>query len=328
MEQRGSALAGLAIMDRVDTNRRDGTTGAAPTIDAETFEALRRYLFTVAYRLVGSASEAEDIVQDAYLRVQDAAGEPIASPKAYLTTIVTRLSLDYLRSARATRETYTGPWLPEPVPTADLVPSPETTAELSDDVSLAFILLLERLTPEERATYVLREAFAYPYETIGEILGKSSGAVRQVAHRARQRVAAGGSRFRASPERQRHLTAQFLAASHTGDLTGLTNMLTDDVVARIDGGAATLAARRPIEGADAVSRWLVGLMAKAFPNTRATYAGINGDIACLLWDDARLAAVISLAMTERGVASIQIVINPEKLAYLERRRGTLDGEVV
>ena len=177
------------------STRKRGRSHAtqAPALDAEAFESLRRYLFAVAYRMLGSATEAEDIVQDAYLRARDVRVDEVQSLKAYLATVVTRLCLDHLRSAKVQREVYVGPWLPEPVLTNDLTAQPAEATEQADDISLAFMLLLERLTPEERATYVLREAFAYPFEEIGAVLGKSSAAVRQLSHRAKERVAAGGT---------------------------------------------------------------------------------------------------------------------------------------
>lgn len=294
-------------------------------LDAAAFEGLRRYLFAVAYRMLGSASEAEDIVQDAYLRARDVRVDEIQSLKAYLATVVTRLCLDHLRSARVQREVYVGPWLPEPVPTADLVTLPAQAAEQADEISLAFLVLLERLTPEERATYVLREAFAYPYDEIAAVLGKSSAAVRQLSHRAKERVAAERPRFQASPETQRALAERFLAASRAGDLGALTTMLAADATSWGDGGAAIGAARRPIVGRDAVARLIARGMEKWLKDTSATFALVNGGIATLLWRGGRLQSVVTFEADAERIHGIRTVVNPVKLAYLERRLGEMDA---
>ena len=185
------AVESVAVVDRAE----------ARGIDIQTFTTLRPYLFSIAYRMLGSASDAEDVVQDAYLRVLRAAPSDICSPKAYLSAVVTRRCLDLLASRKAERETYHGPWLPEPVLTDDLEPGPESATESGEDVSLAVLVLLERLTPEERATYVLREAFDYPYDDIAPILGKSIPATRQIAHRARGACCCRSSALRGLPAR-------------------------------------------------------------------------------------------------------------------------------
>src|SRR5215218_1855656 len=218
-------------------------SSVAGPIDAEVFETFRPYLFSIAYRLLGSASEAEDVVQDAYLRALGSARTDIASPKAFLSTIVTHLCLDALKSARVTRESYVGPWLPEPVPTQNLL-SPAESAEQADDISLAFLVLLERLAPEERVAYVLREAFDESYDQIATILGKSVAATRQLAHRARERVNDGRPRFSVSRTEHESLTSQFLTAAREGDLPTLIAGLMPDVVLLTDGGGKAQAARR------------------------------------------------------------------------------------
>ncbi|MBA3528737.1 MAG: RNA polymerase sigma-70 factor [Propionibacteriaceae bacterium] len=300
-------------------------------LDADAFESLRRYLFAIAYRMLGSASEAEDIVQDAYLRARDVRADEVHSLKAYLATVVTRLCLDQLRSARAQREVYIGPWLPEPVPTADLTQAGDVTnrpaeaTEQADDISLALLVLLERLTPEERATYVLREAFAYPYDEIASVLGKSSAAVRQLSHRAKKRVAAGRPRFQTSPETQRALAERFLAASRGGDLGALTAILAADVTGWSDGGGVVRAARRPIVGRDAVARLIVGQASKWLHDVTTTFASVNGGIAALYWRDGHLINVLILDADASGIHAILAVVNPEKLAYLERRLGEMPG---
>jgi RNA polymerase sigma-70 factor, ECF subfamily len=200
--------------------------------------------------------------------------------------------------------------------------------ERGEQVTLAFLLLLERLTPDERATYVLHEAFAFPDDAIGAILGKSTDAVRQHAHRARKHIAAGRPRFQVSTEAQRHLTERFLIASRTGDLGALTEILAADVTAWIEGGAGARAARRPIQGRDAVARWLVGLMAKAFPGTRASFADINGGVALLLWSGNELESAATVDVAEGRIQALRFVVNPDKLAYLRRRTQAPADEAV
>jgi RNA polymerase sigma-70 factor (TIGR02957 family) len=287
--------------------------------EARRFEALRPYLFAIAYRLLGSASEAEDVVQDAYLRVHETPAVDVASPKAYLAAVVTRLCLDRLKSARTTRETYLGPWLPEPVPTADLEPSPAEVAERREEISLAFLVLLERLSPEERAAYVLHEAFDEPYDEIAAVLGKSVPATRQLAHRARARIADDRPRFSASPEEQRRLTERFLAAARDGDLRALTDVLAADVTLWADGGPKARAARRPIVGSDAVARWLVGIVAKAPVESRVDFAAINGGVAALHWVGGELTSATTIDVLDGRIQAIRAVVNPDKLAYLARR---------
>lgn len=298
--------------------RRDRSMGISG-IDATDFESLRRYLFSIAYRLLGSASEAEDIVQDAWLKVQAVPAETIASLKAYLATMVTRQSLDQLRSARHRREVYVGQWLPEPVPTGDLVSNPPADVELEDDVSLGFMVLLERLTPEERAAYVLREAFDYPYDDIAEVLQKSTPAVRQLAHRARQHVESGRRRFEVSSRAQAELAETFLLAARTGDLGQLRQLLAESVVSVSDSGAELSAARRPIVGLDRVSRFIAGGSSKWWTDVEMTFGDINGARAGLFWRNGELALVIAPEIGDGRVQSLRVIINPDKLAYLKSR---------
>lgn len=297
------------------SERSNGGSG----IDATEFESLRRYLFSIAYRLLGSASEAEDIVQDAWLKAQAVPAETIASLKAYLATMVTRQSLDQLRSARHRREVYVGQWLPEPVPTGDLVSDPPAEVEREDDLSLGFMILLERLTPEERAAYVLREAFDYPYDDIAEVLQKTAPAVRQLAHRARQHVESGRPRFEVSSREQIRLSESFLLAARTGDLEQLRLLLAESVVTVSDSGAGLTAARRPIEGLDRVSRFIAGGAAKWWADVEMTFGDINGARAGLFWREGELGLVIVPEIGGDLVQSIRVILNPDKLAYLRSR---------
>ncbi|MEJ7839260.1 MAG: RNA polymerase sigma-70 factor [Thermomicrobiales bacterium] len=298
--------------------RSERSTGI-PGIDATDFESLRRYLFSIAYRLLGSASEAEDIVQDAWLKVHSVPAETIASLKGYLATMVTRQALDQLRSARHRREVYVGQWLPEPVPTGDLVSDPPAEVEREDDLSLGFMILLERLTPEERAAYVLREAFDYPYGDIAEVLQKTAPAVRQLAHRARQHVESGRRRFEVSSEEQVQLAESFLVAARTGDLGQLRKMLAESVVSVSDGGAELTAARRPIEGLDRVSRFIAGGSSKWWTDVEMTFGDINGERAGLFWRGGELGLIMVPEIGDDHVQSLRVILNPDKLAYLKSR---------
>jgi RNA polymerase sigma-70 factor (TIGR02957 family) len=305
-----TAVESVAVIDRAE----------AQGIDPQTFTALRPYLFSIAYRMLGSASDAEDVVQDAYLRMLRTSPKDIRSPKAYMSAVVTHLCLDLLAARKAERETYHGPWLPEPALTEDLDPGPETATESGEDISLAMLVLLERLTPEERATYVLREAFNYPYDEIAPILGKSIPATRQIAHRAHQHLA-DRPRFMASPREQNRLAERFLAAARQGDLPTLLTTLAADVTAWSDGGAKARAARRPICGRDAVARWITGLQRKHFKDMRATIAEINGSVGILLWAGTELVSVLVLAVHEGRIQALYAIVNPDKLCHLRRRLG-------
>ncbi|HET8524781.1 MAG TPA: RNA polymerase sigma factor SigJ [Thermomicrobiales bacterium] len=300
------------------------------TTTVTVFEQLRSYLFAIAYRMLGSASEAEDVVQEAYLRVHSAAPVDIESPKAYYSAIVTRLCLDELKSARRQREreTYPGPWLAEPVPTADLEPSPEQVVERREDISLAMLSLMEQLTPEERAVYVLREAFDIDYADIAPILGKSSTATRQLGHRARQRVAAGQPRFPTSIDDQRRLTEHFLAAAERGDLAGLTEVMAADVVMWADGGPKARAARRPITGIPAVLKILTSGLRKMPAGAHTTIEQLNGRPVLVMWDGGRLVGTFEFEVDNGRVAGIRIIGSPDKLRYLQRRLGRPGSEPI
>jgi RNA polymerase sigma-70 factor (ECF subfamily) len=288
-------------------------------MDVRNVEYLRRYLFSIAYRMLGSASDAEDVVQEAYLRYHSAPEAEVRSPKAYLSTVVTRLCLDQLKSARVTRETYHGPWLPEPVPTADLEPTPQERVERGEDVSLAFLLLLERLTPEERAAYVLREAFDYSYDEIASIIGKAVPTTRQLAHRAREHVNGAAPRFEVDRDEQRRLTERFLVAARTGDMQSLTSLLAADVVLVADGGVEARTARRPIRGRDNVLRLVEGGSRKFYADADVTLEDVNGGAAIVFWRDGVPVLVTTADVAGGQIQSFHSIVNPSKLAYLARR---------
>jgi RNA polymerase sigma-70 factor (ECF subfamily) len=293
------------------------------SVERQSFQEHRPYLFAIAYRMLGSGSEAEDIVQEAYLRLIDAAPARIESIRAYLSTVVTRLCLDELKSARRKRERadYPGNWLPEPAPTADIIPSPEHMVEQRETVSLAMLTLMERLTPEQRAVYVLREAFDFDYAEIASILGKSAAATRQLGHRARKIVSADRPRFAAAPADHRRLTERFLGAITTGDLQALIELLAADVTYWGDGGAKVHARRRPILGRVEVGRFLGALIKLAPPDLRASIEEVNGEPAMVVWIGDSILEVMALESRDGCVTGIRTVVNPDKLVYLQRRIG-------
>jgi len=287
--------------------------------EAQGVTTLRPYLFSIAYRMLGSASDAEDVVQEAFLRYFSDDRESVKSPKAFLATIVTRLCLDHLKSARVTRSEYVGPWLPEPVLTEDLAPGPDEQAERRDDVSLAFLVLLERLTPEERAAFVLREAFGFSYDDIAAMLDKSNAACRKLLQRARQHLESERRQFRVAFEDQRRLTERFLAAARDGNLAVLTDALTEDVTVWADGGPDVLASRRPLHGRETVVPYSIGIMQKVVPDALVTFEDVNGELAILFWIDGKLRGVTTVEMRDGRIAALRSVMNPEKLAHISGR---------
>lgn len=278
----------------------------------ERFEAERAHLFGVAYRMLGSRAEAEDVVQEAWLRVADV-DEAIASPRAYLTTVVTRLCLDALGSARARREHYVGPWLPEPLVELVLDPPPDPI-ERAESIHLAFLVLLERLSPLERAAFLLREVFELPYAEVARALGAEEPACRQLVARARGHVDAGRPRFTIEETRERALFAAFLGACASQDEAALGALLAEDVRLASDGGGRTRAALRPIEGRVNVARFLLGLTRK-HPSAPVWPARVNGAPGVVIeaGDDAY---VLTISADAQSVNDVWIVSNPDKLTAL------------
>jgi RNA polymerase sigma-70 factor (ECF subfamily) len=297
--------------------------------NSDSFQSYRPLLFAIAYRMLGSASEADDVLQDAYLRyaTAQADGRPAAirSLKAYLSTIVTRLCLDRLKAARGTREQYLGPWLPEPVLQEDAI-DPEHDAERHESITMAFLLLLEALAPQERAVFLLREVFEYEYAEIAEVLGLSAANCRQIFHRAKQHIAERRPRFRPAPERQRELVARFLAATQRGDVQQLASVLAQDVSFIADGGGKVAAARQPVHGRELVIKLLIKLAENA---PRAVHAAehelrliaaeVNGEPAVLFWVRDRLDTVFSFALGDEQITAIHAVRNPDKLSYIQHQ---------
>jgi RNA polymerase sigma-70 factor (ECF subfamily) len=279
-------------------------------------EELRPKAFAIAYRMLGSVTEAEDVVQEGLLRLHRALerGESIDSPRAYLATVVTRLGIDELRSARARRETYVGDWLPEPLITGGRE-DPEAHAEMADSLSMAFLVLLESLSPEQRAAFLLREVFDYPYERIAEIVDTSEANARQLATRARNHVASGRTRFEADREHGEELADRFVAAAEAGDLESLESMLAEDVVLHGDGGGKAPALARALHGAKRVARAL-GAWARVGRRNNATWerVEVNGQPGAIVRDpEDRVISVLSLDIAEGRIQGISSVVNPDKL---------------
>nr|WP_246461432.1 RNA polymerase sigma-70 factor [Nocardia transvalensis] len=284
------------------------------------FESHRARLFALAYRMLGAAGEAEDAVQETYLRWETADRGEIRNAEAWLTTVVVNLCRTWLDSARARRETYVGPWLPEPVPTAAGQLGPLESAEQRELVSLAMLTLLERLSPVERAVFVLREAFDYGHREIAAMLALTEANSQQLYSRARRRVRTGNARYAATPDQARALFERFVAAARAGDIAALESMFAADIVATADGGGETTAARRPIVGAARVARYLVGLFATDIPGLELTLEEINGSPAAVARVNGSVLLVGATDSTTDGVSAVHIVVNPHKLAYLARER--------
>ncbi|MFE9206179.1 RNA polymerase sigma factor SigJ [Micromonospora sp. NPDC007230] len=288
------------------------TTGAAEAAGALT--AHRPMLLGLAYRLLGSLHDAEDVLQETYLRWLDVDRESVAEPRRYLSRVVTRLALDRLRARQAARETYVGPWLPEPVPTAPSPFGPLDTVELRDTLSTALLHLLERLTPPERAVYVLHTAFALPYAEIADLLGRSAADCRQLHHRAVARIADDRRRFTAGAAEQRRLLEAFLAAARDGDLARLTDLVAADATAWSDGGGRVRAARNPVHGADRIARFFAGIYARdRAPGIRTTPAELNGAPALLLRWPAGTRYTLAVAAADGRITGVYLVGNPDKL---------------
>ena len=279
------------------------------------FEEHRGLLFGVAYRMLGSVVEAEDAVQESYLRYA-AVESPVANPRAYLVTVVTRLCLDVLKSARVQREQYIGTWLPEPIISAASAEAPEETALAHESVSYAFLVMLEELGPVERAVFLLREVFDYEYADIAQVVQKSEAACRQVFHRARGRLAERHHRQSASYVQRRDLTLRFLMAANEGDMAGLLEMLAKDAVSYSDGGGKAAAALNPIFGAERIIRFLIGAARKE-PDLVPDLVDINGQPGVVFRTSAGEPHTVMLLEFEDGrISALYSVRNPDKLGRI------------
>ncbi|MGW5919941.1 RNA polymerase sigma-70 factor [Nocardia fluminea] len=290
---------------------------AAPAADVTQFMKHRPRLFSLAYRMFGAASEAEDVVQEVYLRWAVADHAEIGNTEAWLTTVTVNLCRTQLVSARARRETYVGQWLPEPVPTGGGALGPLGTVEERESVSLAVLTAMERLSPVERAVFVLREAFGYSHAEIAEMLDLTVANCQQIFHRAGQRVRTGKQRFVVSAEHARTMIEKFLQAASTGDVEGLRELLADDVVSVADGGGKVVAAKIPVVGGDVVARYLSKLRRFLSPAARFEFTEINGDVGLVLYQDDAPFGVLVFDFDEVGViAAVRTVVNPIKLGAI------------
>jgi RNA polymerase sigma-70 factor (ECF subfamily) len=294
-------------------------------LDDQLYEELHPRAFAIAYRMLGSVSEAEDVVQEALLRLHNVleSGEEVASPAAYVSTVATRLAIDELRSARARRETYVGEWLPEPVVTEERDPfgaaDPARAAELADSLSLAFLVLLEKLTPEQRAVFLLHDVFDYPFADIAEIVDRSEAATRQLAVRARARVEEDRPAYDVTREQEEELAARFFGAVQDGDLGALQELLAADVELHGDGGGKAPALARAIHGRDRAARTLSAWarVADRFGGVRFRRTRINGRPGAItMTPDGLVISVLALDIAEGQVQTVRGIVNPDKLAHL------------
>jgi RNA polymerase sigma-70 factor (ECF subfamily) len=296
-----------------------GWDGSVSTDTAtDVFEEHRPVLMGVAYRMLGRVADAEDVVQDAWLRWSGADRSAVREPRGYLVRVTTRLAIDRLRQIRARGESYIGPWLPEPLVTdfADTVPDAAERAVLADSVSLAVLVVLESLSPLERAVFVLREAFGHPYGEIAAVLDRDEAAVRQLAARARKHVEERRPRYEVDPVQRRDLTERFLTAAAGGDLKGLMSLLAPDVRLVGDSGGKAKAPLRTLQSADKVGRFLVGVASKGIPDVSARLLEINGGPALLILSGGKPDSVFQLDVADGRIRTVYIVRNPDKLGSL------------
>lgn len=282
------------------------------------FETTKPKLLSIAYKMLGSVSDAEDIVHDAYEKWLKHSQADVESPEAYLVTMVTRLCIDYLKSARKKRELYIGPWLPEPIidmqvgsGETEYQSGPDHLKELADNLSYALLALLEQLSPVERAVFILREAFEFKHQEIAELIGKKTDYTRQVDKRARERLANRDARFEFNREQHEQLFLQFLTACSLGDLAGLEKVLADDVVAYSDGGGKVRAALRPLEGKERVLRYLNRIIRMA--PVEAQMCRVNNQLGVLFTGQDQLKSLITVAVSGNEIAAVYTIRNPDKL---------------
>jgi len=297
-------------------------------MDQDVFTTDRPLLFSIAYRMLGSATDAEDVLQDAWLRYRGVDPSTIRTPKAFATTIVTRLCLDRLKSAQRTREDYVGPWLPEPVLTSE-VEGPDTMLQRAESVTLAFLVLLEKLSPEERAVFLLKDIFEYEHAEIADILGTTVDNSRQLLHRAKARLAQGRPRLTGTMESRRAIAERFSRAFSSGDGAELTALLAREVGLWSDGGGKASAARRPLLGRDQVLNFLLGLqrIAQASSATRDVslrIEDVNSEPALVVRVGPRLESIFVFSIdADDTVSGIRVVRNPDKLAHIDRQLMTV-----
>jgi RNA polymerase sigma-70 factor (ECF subfamily) len=292
-------------------------------MEQEVFSADRPLLFSIAYRMLGSASDAEDVLQDAWMRYRDVDQSSIRSPKAFVTTIVSRLCLDRLKSARATREEYIGPWLPEPVLTSELG-SPDAALQHAESITLAFLVLLEKLSPEERAVFLLKDIFEYEHAEIAEMLNTTVENSRQLLHRAKDKLAAGRPRITGTGTSRRAVAERFARAFSSGDGSELTEILAHDVGMWSDGGGKASAARRPLAGREEVLKFLVGLYRTAqttgqLREVSLSLEDINAEPAVVIRARGRLESIFIFSIEDGRISEIRVIRNPDKLARIDKQ---------
>lgn len=284
----------------------------------EVFNDNRNLLFSIAYRMLGLVMDAEDMVQECFIKWHDACNDDVDSPKSFLATMVTRLCIDYLRSARVKREEYIGPWLPEPISTSD--DSPEKQVTQTDHLSTAFMVMLERLSPIERAVFLLREVFDYEYAAIAAIVDKSEANCRQILRRARQHIDEDQARYEPDIAVQQQILDQFVQLTATGDLEGLLALLAEDASIVSDGGGIAVAARRPIVGAESIAKFLIGIYQKQmhrYKDPRLEFREFNGQLCVVFLSEGVLQFVMTVAYDTSGkIKNIYSQLNPDKLRHL------------
>jgi RNA polymerase sigma-70 factor (ECF subfamily) len=306
-------------MESKDSNRapKEGTpqTGG-DTVCLATFNQYRRLLFSVAYRMLGSVADAEDMLQETFIRWQQAANEEVRSPRAFLVTVITRLCINQLQSARVRREEYVGEWLPEPLVT-DPGSDPVEVLKVDESLSMAFLLLLERLTPMERAVFLLREVFEYEYVEIANVLGQSAANCRQILRRARQHVGDMRRRFDASAREHDDLFKRFIQATRGGEMQGLVELLSNEVVLHTDGGGKAIALAEEVRGADKVASTILERMGTTVPKKLvARMTRINGKPGLVSYLNGKPFSALTVDLRDGLVQTIYIVTNPEKLAHI------------
>jgi RNA polymerase sigma-70 factor (ECF subfamily) len=288
------------------------------TVNTDAFSEHRSYLVSLAYRMLGSMADAEDLVQETFLRWGQATREEIHTPRAFLTTVLTRLAINHLESSRVRREQYVGTWLPEPVVTSGM----RDPVELAESLTMAFLVLMESLTPLERVVFLLHDVFDYSHAEIADIIGKTEDACRQMLRRAKQAVQKRRSRFEVRPSAADRLTAEFATAVQAGNLDDLMSLLNEDIVAYSDGGGRTRAALNPIYGKDRVARFLVGISRKGGEGLKRHVAEINAQPGFLGFRDGVAETAVVLDIEQDRIRAIYIVVNPEKLQHLLKEKET------
>jgi RNA polymerase sigma-70 factor (ECF subfamily) len=300
----------------IDASGRRQSSNPEVSIRLATFDQYRSLLFSIAYRMLGSVADAEDMLQETFIRWQQSTKDDIRSPRAFLVTIVSRLCINHLQSARVQREEYVGQWLPEPLVT-DPGSDPFGIIKVDESLSMAFLVLLERLTPIERAVFLLREVFEYEYSEIAAILGQSEVNCRQILRRARQHVSTLRPRFELSERKQSDLLQRFLEAVGTGDMEGLVALLAADVVLHSDGGGQAIAVPNLVRGANNVARGILGSLRRLVPKTLVRrLAHINGEPGLVNYLDGKPHSVLTIDTAGDRIRTIYILTNPEKLSHL------------